>query len=162
MSKRREPSLAVKLPGVWGRMDPQTAQIFLGQTLGEIESAEAATYISPRTAALTKSILLQITRQLAPHWDARMRLVNWQLAMLAAALVDRRLAGVETAVLAAIQTLTPARENDGRFRETILRTYRKLRQGTNPARGMQLEPIEEVIGMAAKKLPKRKSGNFTR
>lgn len=156
LKRRRGRSFSVTLPGVWARMDEHTARAFLEQTLNELRSAQEATHISPRTGALTRQLLAQIFRQMAPHWDARVKLDNWQLVMVAAALVDRHGAKPKGAVLAAIQTFTPSRQNDSKFRATILRTYSKLRAGANPAAGMLLEPPDDIIGSAAANLPRKR------
>lgn len=105
--------------------------------------------------ATTKQVLSQIIDQMPPARDARVNVTVWQLAMVAQALVERRGARAEAAVLATIQTFAPSKQNDTRFRENVHRVYRKLR-GTNPARALLLPVSEASIELAARHLPKPK------
>jgi hypothetical protein len=81
--------------------------------------------------------------------------LNWQIVMLAAALIDERNASRTSALLAAIQTLAPEREQDQNFREFIDRQYTKLSAGHNPARSQLLPVPPDLLAIARAKLPKQ-------
>jgi len=122
----------------------------------EIENELAANAsLSLLAKSVACSMLAQVIDQLPPRRDTRVNIGIWQIAMLAAALVDVHQADPEVAVLAAIQTLAPERENDAKFREFANRNYRHLRNGKNPARSRLLDPGPDLVQMAAEHLPKR-------
>lgn len=111
--------------------------------------------LSWRSRTFLLRLLVQIIDQLPPKRDPRVKPGPWQIAMLAAALVDERNAQTKHALLAAIETFAPEKAQDSTYRAFIERTYSRLRKGKNPARSQLLPVPPEVLAMARAKLPKR-------
>lgn len=101
--------------------------------------------LSWRTSIDLRLVLYKILDQ---ERDTRVNLLPWQIAMLAAALVDKRNAQPKAAIIAAIEFYAPERAADDKFRSYIERTYSRVRAGKNAARGQLLPVPDEVVEMA--------------
>ncbi len=101
------------------------------------------------------SLLVQVINEMPPKLDPRVKVGTWQLAMLAAALVDQKGASVKAAVAAAIAFWRPDCQSRY-FHENVAKHYRKLRAG-QPPRNLPLLPApKEVVDLAAGYLQTRK------
>ena len=89
----------------------------------------------PRLSWRTRNeLLLVLSKILDQESDTRVKLLPWQVAMLAAELVDEHKMQPKVAVIVAIELFAPERNGDPKFRAYIERTYSRLRAGKNPAR----------------------------
>jgi hypothetical protein len=145
-----------KAPGAGKR----SGRIFLAHSRDELlKMVKELEPLEPRLSWRTRTALLilltNIIDQLPPKRDTRVKRLPWQIAMLAAALVDERNAKPKAARIAAIQTFAPEKADDAKFRAFIERTYSRLRDGNNPARSQLLPVPPEVLAIAREKLPKR-------
>jgi hypothetical protein len=103
-----------------------------------------------RTLCATQRLLLELVDAMGPQGDPRVKPLRWQIAMLAEAL-ERNGYSPKVALITAMEELAPDRVNDQRFQDTIARTYRKLREGHNPAKHLVLSIPPELIGERAEK-----------
>jgi hypothetical protein len=109
--------------------------------------------LSASSRAYLRALLVQIIDQMDPKRDTRVKVGPWQIAMLAADLVDQCNAQPKFALIAAMETLAPEKAQNEKFRAFIERTYSRLRAGQNPARPQLLPIPPEVLAFAREKLP---------
>lgn len=113
---------------------------------------ELKSTLEPRLSWRTRTdLLLVLFKILDQGRDTRVKTLPWQIAMLAAALVDKpRGAQPKAAIIEAIEFYAPERAADAKFRAYIERTYSRLRGGENPARSQLLPVSSEVVEMASR------------
>jgi hypothetical protein len=133
-----------------GSFSPDLPRARLEEIFNELQPRE------PRLSWRTRNdLLLLLFKILDQGRDTRVRTFPWQIAMLAAALVDERAAQPKIAQVAAIEFYAPDRATDAKFRAYIEKTYTRLRSGKNPARPQLLPVPAELLDLASEKLKRR-------
>jgi hypothetical protein len=146
MKKRPEPR-ARKRSGIFSVGLPRAR---LEEIFEELQPPE------PRLSWRTRTDLLIILHKILDQGrDTRVNVRVWQIAMLAAALVDERKAKAKHALLSAIETWAPEKVGSAKYRGFVEKTYHRLRAGKNPARSELLPIHPQVLELASEKLPKK-------